>query len=253
MGYNQGMENRYVLFIDFLGASHAARTWTEERLQDFIDLLYLIKAAEVEESVSGEAMPDGGYMITVSPKVTAFSDCMVVSYGDRENEMPPGFWTDLVCQDCVRILRQVAERAMKFGILIRGGLAYGRCHHANGVLFGEAMADAYHLESGKNEAVNPRVLVSQSVIDRLRIDRPENVRALLQDTDERWHLNYFIDLVRESVPEGEDMLQRTADWVARCRGIIEENITALEGHDRAQEKWKWFADRFAHSTSKLGY
>lgn len=247
------MENRYVLFLDFLGASHAARTWKDERLQDFIDLLYLVKAAEVEESVVGEVTPDGGYKVRVSPTVTAFSDCMVISYGDREDELPPGVWTDLVCQDCVRVLSQVAERAMKFGILIRGGLAYGRCHHADGILFGEAMADAYHLESGKNEAVNPRVLVSQSVIDRLRIDLPENMRTLLQDTDQRWHLNYFIDLVRVGVPEGEDMLQGTVDWVARCWGIIERNIAVLEGHDRAQEKWKWFADRFSHSTCKHGH
>lgn len=248
MGYDHAMENRYILFLDFLGASQAARTWEDLRLQEFVDLLHWVATARARESTDGEAMPDGGYRLRLVPEVTTFSDNVVVSYSGSsdDNQMLAGLWVSIVCQDCVRLLTKIAERALELGVLIRGGLTYGRCHHTDGVVFGEGMVDAYNLES--REAVNPRVLVSQKVIDRLKIDRPANMRTLLQDTEDgRWHLNYFIDMIKEGVPGGSEMPRRIDDWLARSRQIIAQNTAALDGQDRQQAKWRWFAEHFQHS------
>jgi len=234
------------MYIDFLGASQAALTWEDQRLQDFIELLHWTATARARESIAGEVMPDGGYKLTVVFEVTTFSDNVVVSYRD-DDQMLPGLWVDIVCQDCVRLLTQIAERALQLGVLIRGDLTYGRCYHSDSVVFGEGMVDAYGLES--REAVNPRVVVSQKVIGRLKIDRPENLRTLLQDpSDGRWHLNYFIDLMRQGVSEGSVLPEAIDDWLARGRRTIAENIAALAGHDRQQAKWNWFAERFRHFT-----
>lgn len=246
MRYDQSMENRYVMYFDFLGASHAARTWESPRLQDFVDLLHLVATAQTRESTEVEAMSDGSYKLNVIPEVTTFSDNVVASYWDDHGQLN-GLRDDIVCQDCVRLLTTVAERALQLGILIRGGLTYGRCHHTGGVVFGEGMVDAYELES--REAVNPRVLVSQKIIDRLKIDRPDNMQTLLRDTDGRWHLNYFIGMKACGVADNSDLPNEIDNWLAKTRGIIAENISNLDSQHDKQAKWKWFQERFEHFNS----
>ena len=47
----------------------------------------------------------------------------------------------------------------------RFGYSFGQLYHENGVVFGEAMVDAYEVEH--KHACHPRVLVSDRIIDRL--------------------------------------------------------------------------------------
>jgi hypothetical protein len=68
------LEQRYVLFFDFLGASNAAVNWPRERVYEFVDLLVSIATLQSSEEISGSAQPDGSYRLLVTPEITTFSD-----------------------------------------------------------------------------------------------------------------------------------------------------------------------------------
>ena len=166
--------DRFILFFDFLGTSEAATSWSRERVHAFVDLLISIAQVQSAEDISGNSQEDGSYRILVTPETTTFSDHVVVSYqclADAEAfSMSPmkgvealaSHWTRIVCEDAIRILSGVAEMGLRIGLLIRGGLSFGQLYHQGGVVFGEAMIDAYRLEC--KVAVNPRVVVSDALL-----------------------------------------------------------------------------------------
>jgi hypothetical protein len=199
---NLPLQERFTLFFDFLGSS-TATSWSKERLYPFLDLLIAIGTQmQSAQNIDGSPQSDGSYRISITPEVTVFSDNIVVSYpslGDETSvpsEIPAHLrfethWAKFMCQDAIRILSGVAEMGLRIGVLIRGGFSFGQLYHENGVVFGEAMVDAYQLES--KHAIYPRVLVSNRIIERLT-GIPDAYRTfLLQDADGRYHLNYFAE------------------------------------------------------------
>jgi hypothetical protein len=248
---------RFTLFFDFLGSSQAA-SWPAERLYPFLDLLIAIAAQmQTTQEIDGNAQEDGSYRIRITPEVTVFSDNIVVSYpslGDEDSiphNVPAhlrleAHWAKFMCQDAIRIVSGVAEMALRIGVIIRGGYSFGQLYHENGVVFGEAMVDAYQLES--RFAVNPRILVSDRIIERLK-EIPEADRDfLLQDTDGRWHLNYFSRMLQHSSDgpiDGEQAKRWKQAHLATIDAAIEENL------DSVAQKWGWFKEQFERATSKI--
>lgn len=163
-GGEKALEDRYVLFFDFLGAASAAKTWPRARIYEFVDLLIAVVQTQSAQDISGSAQEDGSYKLTITPEITTFSDNVVVSYpsaqaqteaqahalGSRVFEF---VWTEIVLMDAIRVLHPVAERALGVGLLLRGGLSFGQLYHDGDVIFGEAMVDAYELE--RKHAQNP--------------------------------------------------------------------------------------------------
>jgi len=79
---------------------------------------------------------------------------------------------------------------------IRGAIVYGDIYEDKDVVFGPALIDAYHLESGKTKAVWPRVLIDKSLLDKTteterRRDFYEFIR---QDDDKLVYLDYLREL-----------------------------------------------------------
>jgi len=145
------------------------------------------------------------------PETTTFSDCVVVSYpafDDREQifealgtfDTFKSVWTGVVLKDSIRILHAVAERALRIGLLIRGGLALGQFYHRDGVVFGEALVEAYALES--KIANTPRILVSNHIVTLAMGDPSGAITTLLKDIDAKWHVNYYTEMVRERIHPG---------------------------------------------------
>jgi hypothetical protein len=248
---------RFTLFFDFLGTSMAA-SWPAERLYPFLDLLVAI-AAEMQtaEDIDGSPQQDGSYRMSVTPEVTVFSDNIVLSYPALDNEIAsPGhvpehlrigpLWAKFMCQDAIRIVSRVAEMALKIGILIRGGYSFGQLYHQNGVVFGEAMVEAYRLES--REAINPRILVSDRIIDQMKGLPEGNRDFLLQDVDRRWHLNYFSAMLQHSSdgPIDEDQARR---WKQAHLATIDAAIAANERY--VAGKWAWFKTQFERATANI--
>jgi hypothetical protein len=245
--------DRFTLFFDFLGTSDATR-WPKERLYPFLDLLISIAQIQSEQDIEGNAQEDGSYRIKITPEVTTFSDNIVVSYPSLGDEPPvphdvpkhlsfEAYWAMFMCQDAIRILSGVAELGLRIGVLVRGGFTLGQLHHDKGVVFGEAMVEANRIE--KSEAVYPRVLVSERIVERLA-DRS----FLLQDVDGRWHLNYFAEMIRHSSngPIDDEQARR---WKRAHIATIDAAIEALAHDPHRRGKWIWFKARFEEAYAHI--
>jgi hypothetical protein len=243
--------DRFTLFFDFLGTSDATR-WPKERLYLFLDLLISIAQLQSEQDIDGNPQEDGSYRIRITPEVTTFSDNIVVSYPsfDDETSVPPdvpkhlrfeAHWVKFMCQDAIRILSGVAEMGLRIGVLVRGGFTFGQLHHDRGVVFGDAMVEANRIE--KSEAVYPRVLVSERIIERLDGIAEADRTFLLQDVDGRWHLNYFAEMIRHSSnsPIGDEQARR---WKCAHVATIDAAIKSLVHDPHRRGKWVWFKGRF---------
>jgi len=265
---NLPLDNRYALFFDFLGTSEAAITWPRERIYQVVDLLISIAQSQCAEDISGNAQPDGSYRILIKPEITTFSDNVVLSYRDPEypddapSEERPNdaaldslkrWWAGMVCADASRILASVAEQALRIGVLIRGGLSWGQLYHQSGVVFGEAMVDAYRLENGV--AHTPRVVVSERVIRKLR-ERPESVTALHQDSDGVWCLDYLPRMVELATAHLYSRNEQAIAWKRQHLKTIDATIEELSRNvvtAKQLAKWQSFKQRFVAATARIEY
>jgi hypothetical protein len=245
-----GLEDRFVLFLDFLGFSEAATHWEANRAQPLIDLLTYVAASQSPFSLDGGSLQDGGYKLKVRPETVTFSDHIVASYPLHIDESEPLklLWLDILVQDAQRIVGDIALRALKLGLLVRGGITIGKLYHANGVVFGEGMVDAYRLESGV--ANYPRVVISPRVFSRASTDTQ---RRILTDRDGIFHLNYLWRMVGESASSGPTFLSEREKWKSRSVKTIDRTITRLWAAERWNEyaKWQWFKEQFNLATRDI--
>jgi hypothetical protein len=246
------LDNRFVLFFDFLGASNAAKNWPRERIHEFVDLLISIAQIQSSQNISGNAQPDGSYRLLLTPEITTFSDNIVVSYPDGPPEGYQGFrklspwWAATVCSDSVRILSGVAEAALRIGLLIRGGLSFGQLYHQKGVVFGDALVDAHSLE--RDIAVFPRVVVSDRVLRKLTDPPPEAAEVLRQDADDRWHLDYVTGMLSradQAIPWKRAHLDRINQEIEQ----LSKSLDPLA--PRRLSKWEWFREQFEAATKGI--
>jgi hypothetical protein len=254
MDAESALEYRFVLFFDFLGASNAAKSWPRERVHQFVDLLIEVAQVQSAQEISGAAQDDGSYRLLITPEVTTFSDNVVVSYPsgalEEKNEALESVWTEIVLKDAIRILHVIAERGLRIGLLIRGGLSFGQLYHNGDVVFGEAMVDAYTLES--KTANNPRVIVSERVVSKLKHDPAEKINVLMKDTDGQWHLDYFTEMVRQVISPMPDRVEQATGWRNAHLELIDHEISRLEqANDGRATKWRWFKQQFERAMSEF--
>jgi hypothetical protein len=186
----------------------------------------------------------------VVPEVTIFSDCVVVSY-DECRDGHRQFWTEAVCKDAVKIISIAADAALSLGLLVRGGMAFGQCHHDLGVVFGAAMAEAHGLEA--RQAKVPIVLLDDYIVKMLGPEPQKFGHIIQQDTDQRWFLNYYDHMIRHGVSSDPDAGESADVWKKAHLETIDREIAGLreEHDDEAREraaKWEWFRAKFQSVT-----
>ena len=249
--------DRFTIFFDFLGSSEATK-WPKARLYPFLDLLIAIAAQmQTAQHIDGGRQADDSFRFSITPEVTAFSDNIVVSYpwaADETDVFPDGsppmfvaMWTTFMCRDAIRVLSGVAEMALRIGVLIRGGFTFGQLYHENGVVFGEAMVEAHDLED--TQAVTPRVLVSNRILERLALDPAADRSFLLQDADGRWHLNYFARMI-DNASDSPMSEESARAWKSAHFATIDREIAAASKASIA-EKWTWFKTHFEDATAHI--
>jgi hypothetical protein len=84
--HDPALEDRFILFFDFLGASDAAKKWPHDRVHEFVDLLISIAHLRSAQELSGSPLAEGSYRVTVTPEVTTFSDNVVTYPGVPQEE-----------------------------------------------------------------------------------------------------------------------------------------------------------------------
>lgn len=230
-----------VLYMDLLGISEAATSWTEGRAARLIELLTAIEEKKSEFSIDGAPQADGSFKLRITPETATFSDHIVASYPVKwqSDERLNAILVESYVKVAQDLVISIARQALDIGMLVRGGMTIGKLHHSCGVVFGEALVDAHRLES--RVAIYPRVAVSSRVYSRLA-----NRDRVAQDTDGIWHLNYMSELPR-GLPDDD----RTP-WFSQCTEMIRKNATDFEQQEKWSEfaKWSWFEKKFVEEVGK---
>jgi hypothetical protein len=135
--------DRYVAFIDILGFSAIVRQseGSSSRAKELVGILETIPT--LPQEFADDLKRDDF-------KTQSFSDCIVMS----ENGSPSGLFSLLASATTLTFV------LLSKGVFTRGGIAKGKLHHSDKVVFGPAMLDAYRLES--TIARYPRILVDKA-------------------------------------------------------------------------------------------
>jgi hypothetical protein len=210
--------DRVVAFIDILGFAALVRQLGSDpalhaRLHHALGQIKVIKRSSLQPNTAQTDL-----------EVSVFSDSIVLSA--EPSSLHNVVWSAIHLQ----------SNLLALGILVRGGVSCGRTVHANDVLYGEGMLQAYYLES--KAALYPRIILDPRILDRVKPD----YRAvfLRQDTDGLWFLDPF--LMGILPPDSESLLEDGFDphevSLRRLGKKIDQEIGRASdaGH---LAKWNW--------------
>ena len=227
-------EDHIVLFLDFLGFGEASVQLDDALQTQLLALLQSIAGLRSEFEVEAEHRQDGSSQYKVRPAVSTFSDHIVISYPVERIKMGDnGFGEIVVIGQLHRYISVIAASALKIGFLVRGGIARGRLHHANGVVFGEAMVRAYQLES--KVAVYPRVVVADELIQG-----PEAKYGpwLRRDFDGLFCVDYFFNVIWSGSLPGDRFAENTKAWYDEIVEQLKSTVSKLQVSGKLAERGK---------------
>lgn len=150
--YKQKMDYCYVAFIDILGF----KEMSEKNFDKVILALRKFKSFAIEyyNNVNGKMFEidaaDHKINEDLMPKVTMFSDSIVISAKERYNLL-----SDFICG-----LESLQFDLLSNGILIRGGVDVGYIYQDEFLVFGDGLISAYTLES--TTAIYPRIVIGKN-------------------------------------------------------------------------------------------
>lgn len=156
--------------------------------------------------------------ISKSKVVTQFSDSIVISFNvEEESEI---FYT----------LTEILHLIMNFvknGILIRGGISYGKLIHNEKIVFGPGLISAYEMES--KAALYPRVILDKSIIEIAKffhskhadpdIEEEFLMEMVTMDTDDM----YYIDYIEKAKSELDEPELEMPSYIDCLKAIIDSN------------------------------
>lgn len=134
--------------------------------------------------------------------------------------------------DFFKLLKKIFISFLQNGILIRGGVSYNRHFENQNITYSLALTEAYLLES--SAAIFPRILIHQSIVDKLKNDHQSggqcltdliNAKLLLKDGGAT-QLHVIDDNNWETVYSG-------------CREIYENSSTLIDAESSLRLKHIW--------------
>jgi hypothetical protein len=238
-------EEHFTAFIDFLGFSEASTKSDHNTRLEVLDLLVSLSLLRGEFDIKST---DHGVGTThhLKPSISTFSDHIVISYPIKPIHERAGFdehsTAIFVMYNFEQLLSRIAAAALRIGFLLRGGATIGNLHHARGVVFGEAMVEAFQIES--RTSVYPRVVLSAKIASRPNWNTEKN--GIVRDDDGLYHVDYFRSLLFQSAPLGESFRPNVKTWFEEVSILISRKLTELETAGRLNEfsKWMWFTRKF---------
>ena len=157
-------EEQFTAFIDFLGFGEVSAGTNEATILKVLNLLRSLSALRGEFDVHSKAEVSGK-KIFVKPAISTFSDHILISYPMQpiSDEVGPSerIAAFAITYEFKQLLTSIAATALRIGFLVRGGATIGKLYHAQGVVFGEALIEAFQIES--RTSIYPRVVLSPSI------------------------------------------------------------------------------------------
>lgn len=208
-------EKRIVAFVDILGFQtlindSVCDTGLRRKVLDVMKVIKSIRDGNIEDT-----------------QVTTFSDSAVISY--------PLNMRGALLYTIIDIIHLQLELGYR-GIMLRGGIAIGDLYHADDIVFGPAMNEAYFLES--KVAKFPRVVIRRETLeegfvnteglgkyeietnwqDLMTLVKPDNYNE--NENDENL---FFVDFLRQD-NELTDFGDEYYEWLKAFRVAIVEGL-----------------------------
>jgi len=238
---------RYVAFIDILGFGDIVKRLEDPHGDSRRTALRRLLSA-TRDLGTGQRLWQGEY--DPNPLVQAklrrnrerqgdlllshtFSDCTVISAADSTQGL------NWLIESTVR----VCTNLLYWGMVSRGGIAWGSLHHDDDCVFGKGYIDAYELE--KHVAIYPRIAVSDEVRSKAAGTPDEAQRFsscggyFRKDTDGVHYLDYVrLGPRRPAVNDG------ASGWLRNLRNVLLEGLTRWNAVPRVRMKYAWLAAYF---------
>jgi hypothetical protein len=184
--YEPKYEEHFTAFVDLLGFSEASAEVDDETRSQVLELLQSLSGLQQDFSAITEQLPTGGTRHQVRPSISSFSDNIVISFPlEPITSQTSPIEVVIILGQFERLVAMLAAEALKLGPLVRGGATIGKLYHAQGVIFGEALGEAYELE--KRTAIFPRVVFSNSVVNQWA----KSNYGMFRDSDGLYCANYI--------------------------------------------------------------
>ena len=244
-------EEQFTAFLDFLGFREvSAQTDDTTRLR-VLNLLLALSALRGEFDVQS-TVQETGKSTSIKPAISTFSDHIVISYPLQPIYADTGFSEQVagivILQQFGNLITSIAAAALRIGFLVRGAATIGKLYHARGVVFGEALVEAYELES--RTAIYPRIVLSPQLTSRPAwID---SKIGLTKDNDGLYHFDYFKQLVLRASAPGDGWAANVKAWFDEVVPLVASKLNEFQKAGKLNElaKWSWFAHQFHQGLQK---
>jgi len=245
-------EEQFTAFIDFLGFSEVSTRADDPTRLKLLNLLLSLSSLRGEFDLQS-TVEETGKRSQIKPAISTFSDHIVISFPLEpvlkemdSDEHVAGF---VIMMQFNRLLTNIAAAALRIGFLIRGGATIGKLYHSRGVVFGDAMVEAFNIES--RTSVYPRVVLSSQITSRPAwIEKQMN---LMKGDDGLYQFDYYKPLVLSSATPGADYGANVRAWFSDVVEIVTKNLKELEASGKLNElaKWAWFAREFRRGLERM--
>lgn len=169
-------EEYVVAFIDILGASKKIRDNVNLSLNQVHDVYS--ESLEEHKIYLSEAP-----ISEIKPVVRIFSDNIVLA-------APTIHGVDAAFQSVLVFTAIVQQNFLGSGFLTRGGITVGSFFYDDVMIWGQALVEAYQLES--NIAIYPRIVILPKLIEQLMfLEFPATRQFISKDVDDLYYVNYM--------------------------------------------------------------
>lgn len=217
-------EERYCAFIDILGFSNLVRSIGNDTLQ----------LNAVQKLLKTIHSPDAGFLYDRAEagiRAQSISDAVAISANLNREGLFMLLW----------IIATLGERLLSEGYFLRGGVVKGRLYHDENTVFGDALLEAYRLES--QIARYPRV-----IIPRVLVNSPDGKSVQPRFITQASDGPFFVDILWRTaddlylaIEEKEPMPSDQMEFLSVASAKLQQRLDEAVDNPNHFEKVKWFA------------
>jgi len=215
-------EQHAVAFLDILGFS-ALIAQIESDQSKYDQLIYALRKIRQYQDFAGSTSTSQSKL-----EVSVFSDSISISA--KLEDILSILWS------CGYLFGDL----LYHGVALRGGVAIGKLHHEDGIIFGEGLVNAYKLES--SAAIYPRIVFSKEAVAALPAGAAKFIK---EDFDGLSYLDCFEfrpppPMATELEADGYD--PRTV-YLKEIRKHIASSVSSAKNLNHFA-KWQWLANKY---------